>query len=154
MSSQGAIGREKAAPLLLMASGAVVMGIGLYFVFLRPALLPEDVRFIGGTMESIRSGLPGLASWLGKVFTVMGGYIFAAGLLTAYVALNLLRAPRPEGWLVALLAGLSSIGVMSAVNFVIDSDFKWPLFGVALLWASSLLLHVLSSFIRVSSKGN
>ena len=154
MSAQGAIGCEKAAPGVLMASGAVVMGIGLYFVFLRPALLPEDARFIGGTTESIRVALPGLALWLGKVFTVMGGYIFAAGLLTVYVALNLLRAPRPGGWLVASLAGLSSIGLMSTVNFVIDSDFKWSLFGVALLWASSLLLHGLCSFFRPSSKGN
>ena len=29
---------------------------------------------------------------------------------------------------------------MSYVNFVINSDFKWALFGIALLWAFSLVL--------------
>jgi len=29
---------------------------------------------------------------------------------------------------------------MAAVNFMIDSDFKWVLLGMALLWACSLVL--------------
>ena len=29
---------------------------------------------------------------------------------------------------------------MAAVNFMIDSDFKWVLLGMALLWAASLVL--------------
>jgi hypothetical protein len=32
---------------------------------------------------------------------------------------------------------------MTVVNFMIDSDFKWVLLGMALLWASSLVLFVI-----------
>ena len=31
---------------------------------------------------------------------------------------------------------------MTAVNFMINSDFKWVLLGMELLWACSLLLFV------------
>ena len=130
------------APTLLIASGIVVMGVGLYFNFFRPPLLPEDVRYVGGTMESIRAGAPGLAAWLSKVFLVMGGYILATGLLTTFMGVVLLRSMLPGGWLVASFAGVTSIGLMAAVNFVIDSDFKWLLFSVAVLWACALLMHV------------
>jgi hypothetical protein len=39
-----------------------------------------------------------------------------------------------------LIGGVASIGWMAAVNFMIDSDFKWVLLGMALLWACSLVL--------------
>ena len=117
-------GLDKAAAALLLASGFIVMGIGAYFIFVRAPLLPEDFRFIGASAEAARASLPGLARWLGKVFMVMGGYILAAGVLTAYLGVLLLR--------------------MSAVNFIIDSDYKWFLFAVALLWAGALLTHWVS----------
>ena len=34
------------------------------------------------------------------------------------------------------LAGLSSVILMSAINFAIDSDFKWLLLAPAVLWAA------------------
>lgn len=40
----------------------------------------------------------------------------------------------------ALIGGAASIGWMAVVNFVINSDFKWALLGMALLWACSLAL--------------
>ena len=33
-----------------------------------------------------------------------------------------------------------AVGWMTAVNFMIDSDFKWVLLAMALLWACSLVL--------------
>jgi hypothetical protein len=41
----------------------------------------------------------------------------------------------------ALIGGASSIGLMSVVNFVIGSDFKWALFACALVWALSLIAY-------------
>lgn len=32
--------------LLLAGSGVLLIGVGLYFLFVRPSLLPEDVRFM------------------------------------------------------------------------------------------------------------
>jgi len=41
---------------------------------------------------------------------------------------------------IVALAGLASVGWMSAVNFVIDSDFKWLLLAFAVLWGFALVL--------------
>jgi hypothetical protein len=60
---------------VLALSGLILIGMGLYFVLLRPALLPEDVRYIGTDVPEIRATVRGLLDWLEKVFWVMGGYI-------------------------------------------------------------------------------
>ena len=33
--------------ILLALAGATLVGAGLYFLFLRPPLLPEDIRYMG-----------------------------------------------------------------------------------------------------------
>jgi hypothetical protein len=38
------------------------------------------------------------------------------------------------------LAGLASIGWMAAVNFIIDSDYKWLLLAFAVLWGAAVAL--------------
>ncbi|MFC4950964.1 hypothetical protein [Pseudonocardia sp. GCM10023141] len=37
-------------------------------------------------------------------------------------------------------AGVTSIGWMAAVNFMIRSDFRWALLGLAGLWVLGLLV--------------
>lgn len=128
--------------ILILTLGAVVLvGIGLYFALLRPPLLVEDARFMGASREAIERAIPGLAAWLGWVFKVMGGFIVASGLLTAYLANTALRARAPSGPWVIVISGLVSIGWMAIINLAIDSDFKWPLVVVALLWPLSLALY-------------
>ena len=117
------------------------MGIGLYFIFLRPPLLPEDARYLDTTLAEVQAAAPGLLRWLQKVFWVMGGYIFTAGLLTIYVAFSSFQARTRGAFSVIALAGLSSIGGMTIVNFIIDSDFKWLLLMSALPWAAALILY-------------
>src|SRR5215217_7308866 len=99
----------------LALEGIFLIGIGLYFIFLRPALLPEDLRYIGTTETSIRNHLPGLANWLSKVFWVMGGYIFTTGLLIFYVARTSFTQKNKRAFLFILLSGISSIGLMVVV---------------------------------------
>lgn len=41
-----------------------------------------------------------------------------------------------------MAGGATSIGWMAAVNFMIESDFKWVLLGFALVWAVSLVTFV------------
>ena len=67
------VARQNIASWMLVACGAWLVGLGFYFIVLRPPLLPEDVRFTGTTIDHLRSSLPGLERWLSKVFTVMGG---------------------------------------------------------------------------------
>ncbi|MBA3390696.1 MAG: hypothetical protein M3Q54_06075 [Actinomycetota bacterium] len=126
---------------LLAFCGLILIGIGLYFVFLRPALLPEDTRYIGMPLPELRSSIPGLFGWLEKVFWVMGGYICTTGLLTVYVALTSFRSRARGVSGVAALAGLTSVGWMTIVNLVIGSDFKWLLLAFAALWSFALVLY-------------
>jgi hypothetical protein len=43
----------------------------------------------------------------------------------------------------ALIGGAASIGLMATTNFIIRSDFKWTLLGMAALWAASLVAFAL-----------
>jgi len=40
----------------------------VFHVF-RPALLPEDLRYLGGTLAEVYAAAPGLVPWLRRVFT-------------------------------------------------------------------------------------
>ena len=121
--------------------GSGSSGLGTYFVLLRSALLPEDPRFIGLSLEAIRSAAPGLERWLGHVFDVLGGFMVATGVMTILAACRLL-ARRERGTFGALLvAGAASVWLMSATNFVLHSDFRWPLLVPALLWLVGLVCY-------------
>jgi hypothetical protein len=115
--------------------------MGLYFIFIRPPLLPEDLRYIAPVSQDIKANLPGLAKWLQKVFWVMGGYIFTTGLLTIFISFTSFYKHLPGAFIVVSLSGISSIGLMTVVNFIIDSDFKWLLLSFASLWAIALILN-------------
>ena len=131
----------RAAMWLLTALGVWLVGLGAYFVFLRPPLLPEDPRFIGSTLAQLREAAPGLEGWLRIVFRVMGGFMAGAGVLTIFMARTAVpdRAPG-TGWAI-VLAGLPTVVLMSAMNFVLHSDFRWVLLLPALLWAAALIAY-------------
>ena len=128
--------------IALVIAGILLIGTGLYFIFLRPPLLPEDVRYMVLTSAELQSIGPRLGSWLTHVFWVMGGYITATGVLTVALAATSFRERHPVAAIGAVLGGALSIGWMAAVNFMISSDFKWVLLAMALLWACSLLLFI------------
>jgi len=133
----------------LRVSGTVFVGCGLwlvalgtYFLFLRPALLPEDSRYTGSSLETIRSAVPGLERWLGHVFSVMGGFMVATGAMTVLVACRMLERPE-RGTLTALsAAGAASVGRMSATNFLLYSIFRWLLLLPALLWLAGVIYYL------------
>src|SRR5690242_13875445 len=107
--------------ILSAFNGLILIFLGLYFIFIRPPLLPEDLRFMGTTIANIQTTLPNLLIWLQRVFWVMGGFMFASGLLLLYVAQTTFRNPSMRARFVVTLAALSSIGWMAIVNFLIDS---------------------------------
>ncbi len=126
---------------VLAFGGIILMGIGLYFIFLRPPLLAEDARYMDTTLAEIQAVAPGLLPWLQKVFWVMGGYIFTVGVLTIYIAFSTFQARVRGAFPMIVIAGLSSIGWMTVVNFILNSDFKWLLLVSALVWAAALILY-------------
>ena len=123
---------------LLALAGLLLLGLGVYFMLLRPPLLPEDERYIGASLSRLEAAAPGISGWLRRVFLVMGGYILATGLLTVHLAAMWLRAGARGTLVASVLAGAASIGWMVVVNFTIDSDFKWLLLGFALPWAAAI----------------
>lgn len=141
MGSRPRKGLPAASVIIFSGCGIWLIGLGLYFMFLRPALLPEDPRYIGTTLTQLHSSLPGLELWLRRVFTVMGGFMAGAGALTLFVAVTAASARKKGTGGVLTLAGLVTVGTMSVTNFIIDSDFKWLLFAPALLWLIGLACY-------------
>ena len=139
----------RASAMLLAASGLLVAALGTYFIFLRPPLLAEDIRYLGLSVTEARELLPRLTPWLTQVFRVLGGYALATGLLAATLAATSFRDRRLVAVLGAALAGASSIGLMVEVNSALHSDFEWLLAGIALLWALSLAAFVIESKLDV-----
>lgn len=129
----------------LALAGIIIAGIGLYFIALRPPLLPEDVRYMNLSAAELEAVGPRFAMWLTQVFRVLGGYALATGVLLVALAITAFRARHPVAVAGALVGGASSIGLMSVVNFTIGSDFRWALFACALVWAVSLIAYGLES---------
>ena len=135
---------RRASTCMLTSCGVWLVGLGLYFIFLRPPLLPEDPRFMGATLEQIRISLPGLEAWLRKVFTVMGGFMAGAGVLTVFVATAAMPVRlRGAPWAIGV-SGALTVALMSATNFVLHSDFKWLLLLPALVWFAGLVIFVVN----------
>ncbi len=57
---------------ILVAAGALAtIGMGVFFLALRPALFPEDIRFMGASADVLAASAPRLEQWLGHVFAVL-----------------------------------------------------------------------------------
>ncbi len=136
----------------LSLGGFILIGLGLYFIFLRPPLLPEDLRYVGASLAQIQNILPDLEIWLSRVFGVLGGYMIATGLLTIYISATSFRTGKPGAITVVCVSGLASIGWMVITNFVIGSDFKWLLLAFSLSWIVALLFSWISERNPASSK--
>ena len=108
-------------------------------MFLRPPLLPEDLRYMGTRAGEIQSAMPGLQRWVHRVFTVMGGFMTGTGVLTIMAALNASAVRGKWTWSALALAGLFTVGTMSLTNFQLNSDFKWLLLMPSLLWIIGLI---------------
>ena len=131
------------AASFLTLGGFLFAGMGIYFVFLRPSLLPEDSKYISLSLSAIQNNTPGLSVWLQKVFWVMGCNIFTAGLLIMYVAQTSFRTRTRGAFIIVSIAGITSIGSMTIVNFILQSDFRWVLLAFTIPWIVSLILYQL-----------
>ncbi len=135
-------GRMQPSGNVFVFCGFWLIALGLYFIFLRPPLLPEDPVFIGSSLEAIRSSIPGLERWLGHVFNVIGGFMIAAGAMTMFLAWRFLSMHEPGTFATLLVAGAASVALMSVTNFLLHSNFRWLLLLPALLWLAGLLCYL------------
>ena len=127
----------------LTLGGLLLAGMGLYFIFLRPPFLPEDFQYMNTTLSVVQNNIFNLSTWLQKVFWVMGSYIFTTGLLTMYVAQTSFRTRARGAYIIVALAGITSMGSMTIVNFILQSDFRFVLLAFTLPWIVSLILFQL-----------
>ena len=132
--------------ILLLLFGIILVMVGAYFWFIRPPFLPEDLRYLATSPATIDAAVPNLKTWLGYVFRVLGGYIVASGILTIALASTSYGEHRASAAVAAAIAGAASIGLMTSVNFSIESDFRWALLAMALLWASSIAMYAIEVF--------
>jgi len=133
--------RPRASVIIFLTCGLWLLVLGLYFALLRPALLPEDLRYIGGRAGLERESLLGLERWLHRVFIVMGGFIVACGVLTSFLAVTAVAERRAGTSVVLCLVGLATVATMSWTNFVIQSDFKWLLLAPTILWGAGMAAY-------------
>ncbi len=125
----------------LSFGGFLLAAMGLYFIFIRPSLLPEDLLYMKTSLPVLNNSAPGITGWLQKVFWVMGSYILTTGILTIFIAFTSFRSRTNGAFYIVLISGFSSIAFMTVVNFVIISDFRWVLFAFNLPWAIALILY-------------
>jgi hypothetical protein len=130
------------AAWLFGAGGVLLVGIGAFFVFVRPPLLPEDLRFLGRSGSEIDQFVPQLRKWLRRVFVVLGGHALTVGGLTIFVAATAVRQGEIAAVVALALAGATSIGLMAVVNFAIRSDFRWALLAACGLWVAAIAAAV------------
>lgn len=144
-------GNWTASSVLLLLFGLVLVVVGSYFLFVRPPLLPEDVRYLAASPADIDAAVPNLKAWLTHVFRVLGGHIVASGMLTVALAATSYREHRTTAAIAVTAAGAASIGLMTAVNFTIGSDFRWILLAIAVLWVSSIVMYAMECWRTFST---
>ena len=133
---------RRLAPVLLGMWGVYQLVAGLYFILVRPSLLPEDLRAAATTLEALHTAAPGLEAWLNLVFTVLGGQLAASGVLLLGAAVRVGRGHRPGKveTVTYVVAGLLSVTLMSGVNFALGSDFRWLLIVPVILWLAAVIV--------------
>ena len=112
--------RERIGGIALLCLGIVTLGTGVYFLFFRPVLLPEDLRFTGADPRLLD---PRMATWLRIVFRTWGGFLAGFGILLAAVGGYLLSARRGVLRLGAAAAVLVAFGLFFASNLQLRSDY-------------------------------
>jgi hypothetical protein len=112
--------RERIGAILLLALGILTLGLGAYFSFFRPALLPEDLRFTGADPGLLD---PRMVAWLGIVFRTWGGFLAGFGILLAAVGGNLLSARQGVLRWGAAAAVLVAFGRFLFSNLQLRSDY-------------------------------
>lgn len=133
---------RRVAAALLCGWGLYQLIAGLYFIFVRPSLLPEDLRAAATTLEAVRAAAPRLETWLNWVFAVLGGQMAASGVLLVGAAISVLRGHRPDTpeMMTYVAAGLFSVALMSGVNFALGSDFRWFLVAPTGVWLAAMIV--------------
>jgi hypothetical protein len=131
---------DRAAARLLLALGVLTLGTGSYFIFFRPAMLPEDVRLTGVDPSLLPSAM---LDWLTLVFRTWGGFMLGFGTLMLSVSAYVLTTRATLLAWGVVLAVIVAFGGFLATNVILHSDYLWfigVLFALALFTSLRILL--------------
>lgn len=124
---------------LLTILGVLAFGTGIYFLGIRPTLLPEDIRFTGIDEATLPQAF---LDWLGIVFRTWGGFI--TGFAIVITGIGVATFSGDAKWLrYGTAAGiLVAFGRFAYSNLVISGDyliFIASMFILAVITAALLL---------------
>ncbi len=118
--------------LAIVAFAIATTAVGIYFMALRPALLPEDLRF--AHLETGDIPAP-LLPWLRIVFRTWGGFVVGLGVLL--LGQGIAVYTNRSGWSRSGTATgvVFAFGSFLVSNIQLGSDFLWF---IGLLFAFAL----------------
>lgn len=96
---------KRTVGVLVGLLGISALGIGLYFMLFRPAMLPEDIKFTGVSRAEVPARL---LEWLAIVFRTWGGFMVGFGVVQIAIATSFFTATK------ALLSIGTAVGVVVA----------------------------------------
>jgi hypothetical protein len=132
--------KERLAAGVLGLVGALTFGIGLYFVIVRPPMLPEDLRFTGVDPQQLPARM---SEWLAIVFRTWGGFTTGFGVVLMGVAAFLATGREAVMRWTTATGLFVAFGQFLVSNLVLRSDFRIfiaVVFGVAVVAAAGLTL--------------
>ncbi|HEY8914458.1 hypothetical protein [Lacisediminihabitans sp.] len=116
--------------------GVLTLGVGVYFLILRPALLPEDIRYTGIDPNTLP---PAFVDWLGIVFSTWGGFIAGFGITILGIGVFMLSGRAVWLYLGIAVGVLVAFGRFLLSNIMINSDSLWL---IAALFVLALALSI------------
>jgi hypothetical protein len=121
---------------LLTTLGFFTIGTGVYFLFFRPAMLPEDILFTSVPLERLP---PQMSEWLQIVFRTWGGFMVGFGFLLMAVASYLLTGRVSILRRGVALAILIAFSRFLASNLSLHSDYLWFVWLLSAIAAVTIL---------------
>lgn len=113
---------NKALLVALTVLGLLTTATGVYFMLLRPSVLPEDLRFMALAPSDVSSSV---RSWVSIVFRTWGGFLIGLGWSVLGCAVSVLPG-RAHLSRLGMAAGLVfAFGSFLASNIQLRSDFLW-----------------------------
>ena len=114
-----AVSKERVAAGLLGVLGVLTLGTGLDFLLVRPAMLPEDLRFTGVNLAELSARM---SNWLGIVFRTGGGFMVGFGIVLIGVAVYLFTARRRRLYWATAISVVVAFGRFLLSNIEHHSD--------------------------------
>lgn len=135
-------GRNRIGGAIVLVLGIFTLGTAVFFLVLRPPLLPEDIRHTGIDPGVLTDEFLG---WLSIVFRTWGGFI--AGYALALLGIGLFAMTGQRRWLYwpAALGIVVAFGRFFYSNIVLSSDFLWF---ISFLFLLALVAATLLAFSR------